>query len=198
MNAWYFLGSRKHFVGSALMLVGIGLAILDPVGPQAMVLIAAFYVAGVVATPSRPPVSRFGFDPRQVERRLVQTVSAVSGRVPPEVTARLRRIELLIRAEILPRLDQLPPGSAELYLVRSTGCDYLRAALDAYVCLPAGYVSNRPGSEGQTALSILIEELGLLEAGMRSVATTLQQTDMDRLLAHRRFLVERFQQGLSG
>jgi hypothetical protein len=192
MNAWYFLGSRKHFVGCALMLVGIGLAIVDPVGPQGLVLVAGFYVAGVAATPSRRRIGRFGFDPRLVERKLVQTLSAASGRVPPDVMARLGRIELLVRAEILPRLDQLAPGSAELYLVRSTGCDYLRTAVDAYLCLPAGYVSGQPGSEGQTALSILVEQLDLLEAGMRSVAASLNRTDMDRLLAHRRFLKERF------
>jgi len=176
------------------MLVGIGLSLIDPVGPQAVILIAAFYLAGVVATPAPPRIARFGFDPRQVERRLAETISAVSGRVPPDVMIRLRRIELTIRAEILPRLDRLPPGSADLYLVRSTGCEYLPAALDAYLCLPPGYVSMQPGTEGQSALNILVEELGLLEARMRSVTATLHRADMDRLLAHRRFLVERFSQ----
>ena len=192
MRLWSFLGSRKHIAGSAMMLVGIGLAVIDPVGPRAIVLIAAFYLAGAVATPARLRISRLGFDPRQVERALAETLSAVSGRVPPEVMTRLRRIELIIRVEILPRLDRLPPGSAELYLVRSTGRDYLPAALDAYLCLPRGYVSMQPGSEGQTALGILLEELDLLEVEMGSVAATIHRNDMDRLLAHRRFLIERF------
>jgi hypothetical protein len=194
VSPWRFFGSRKHFAGCALMLVGIGLSLIDPVGPQAVILIVAFYLAGVVAIPARPHISRFGFDPRQVERGLAQTISAVSGRVPPEVMIRLGRIELTIRAEILPRLHRLPPGSADLYLVRSTGGEYLPAALDAYLCLPPGYVSIQPGTEGQTALSILVEELDLLEARMRSVAATLDSADMDRLLAHRRFLLERFTQ----
>lgn len=179
------------------MLVGIGLSLIDPVGPQAVVLIGAFYLAGVVATPARPRITRFGFDPREVERMMAQTLYAVSGRLPPEAMIRLRGIELTIRAEILPRLDRLPPGSGDLYLVRSTGCEYLPAALDAYLCLPAGYVSMQPGTEGQSALSILLEELDLVEARMRSVARTLYRADMDRLLAHRRFLVERFRQDLS-
>jgi hypothetical protein len=191
MSLWSFLGSRKHFAGMAMMLVGIGLAVIDPVGPQAIVLIAAFYVAGAVATPARSPLSRLASDPRQVDRALAKTVSAAGGRVSPEVMARLRRIELIIRAEILPRLDRLPPGSAELHVVGSTVRDYLPAALDAYICLPAGYVSIQPGSEGQTALGILLEELDLLEAEMRSVAVSIQRNDMDRLLAHRRFLIER-------
>lgn len=193
MNPWSFLGSRKHFVGSAMMLLGIGLAVIDPVGPQALLLVAAFYVAGVLVTPGRPRIGRFGYEPEEVERKLVRTLSEVSGRVPPEVMFRLRRIELLIRSEILPRLDLLAPGSADLFLVKSTGCEYLPAALDAYLCLPQGYVSRQPGSEGHSALSVLVEELELLENGMRSVAASLHREDMDRLLAHRRFLLERFQ-----
>ena len=192
VNAWSFLGSRKHFVGCAMMLVGIGLAVLDPVGPQALVLIGGFYVAGAIATPSRQRISRAGFDPLQVERRLAQTLSAVSGRVPPEVMTRLRRIDLVIRAEILPRLERLAPASIDLYLVRSTGCEYLPAALDAYLSLPSGYTSIQPGTEGQTALGILVDQLDLLEAEMRSVAAALHRNEMDRLLAHRRFLLERF------
>jgi hypothetical protein len=194
MNPWHFLGSRKHFVGSTMMLLGVGLALIDPIGPKALVLIAAFYLAGVVATPSRPPISRFGFDPEKVERRLARIISEVSGRLPAEAMIRLRRMELMMRTEILPRLDRLPPGSAELHLVRSTACDYLPGALDVYLCLPPGYVSTQASSEGRTALSILLEELDLLEAGMRSVAAAVHRANMDRLLAHRRFLLERFPQ----
>lgn len=176
------------------MLVGIGLAVIDPVGPQALILIGGFYLAGVLATPGRPCLGPFGVDPRQLERRLERTLSEAGGRVPPEVGARLRRIDLLIRSEILPRLDRMTPGSADLYLVESTCQEYLPAALDGYLCLPPGYVSGQPGSEGRSALGILLEQLDLVEDGMRSVAAGLHRSDMDRLLAHRNFLLERFRQ----
>lgn len=198
LNPWPYLGSRKHFAGCAMMLVAIGLALSDPVGPQAVVLIAAFYLAGVLAVPGRTRTALFGFDPSTVERRLAATISASCGRVPPEVMIRLRRIELLLRAEILPRLDRLAPGSVELYLVRSSGCEYIPAALDAYLSLPPGYVSMQPGTEGQSALSILLDQLAVVEARMRSVAAAIQRADMDRLLAHRRFLHERMRQDASG
>jgi len=83
-------------------------------------------------------------------------------------------------------------GSPELYLVERTACDYLPTAVDAYLRLPTGYVSSQPGSHGRTALEVLLEELELLEAEMRSVAETVHRRDMDRLLAHKRFLAERF------
>jgi hypothetical protein len=127
-----------------------------------------------------------------VQRSLSEKIAAVSGRLPPEVMSRLRRIELAIRSEILPRLDGLPLGSLELYLVERTACEYLPTAVDAYLRLPPGYVSSQPGSHGRTALAVLLEELDLLEAEMRSVASTLHRADMDRLLAHKRFLIDRF------
>jgi len=191
-DAVRYLTSRKHLAGSAMALLGAGLAVIDPVGPQGILLVVGFYLAGALATPGAPSVSRFGFDPRRVQRTLTEKITAVSGRLPPEVMTRLRGIELAIRSEILPRLDGLPLGSAELYLVERTACEYLPTAIDAYLRLPPGYVSSQPGSHGRTALAVLLEELDLLEAEMRSVASAVHRADMDRLLAHKRFLVERF------
>ena len=191
-HALCYLGSRKHFAGLGLSLIGAGLVVIDPVGPQAILLVAGFYLAGALATPGSPSFRRYGFDPGRVQRSLSEKVAAVSGRLPPEVMSRLRRIELAIRSEILPRLDGFPPGSVELYLVERTACEYLPTAVDAYLRLPLGYVSSQPGSHGRTALAVLIEELDLLEAEMRSVASTLHRADMDRLLAHKRFLIDRF------
>jgi hypothetical protein len=191
-DALRYLGSRKHFAGLGLALVAAGLVVIDPVGPQAILLVAGFYLAGALATPGSPNFSRYGFDPRRVQQSLSEKIAAVSGRLPPEVISRLRRIELAIRNEILPRLDGLPPGSVELYLVERTACEYLPTAVDAYLRLPLGYVSSQLGSHGRTALAVLIEELDLLEVEMRSVASTLHRADMDRLLAHKRFLIERF------
>ena len=187
-----YLSSRKHLAGLALALLGAGLVMIDPVGPQGIILVAGFYLAGALATPGRPNIGRYGFDPGRVQRSLSEKIAAVSGRLPPEVMSRLRRIELAIRSEILPRLDGLPLGSLELYLVERTACEYLPTAVDAYLRLPPGYVSSQPGSHGRTALAVLLEELDLLEAEMRSVASTLHRADMDRLLAHKRFLIDRF------
>jgi hypothetical protein len=39
---------------------------------------------------------------------------------------------------------------------------------------------------------VLLEELGWLHAEMRRIADLVHRADMDRLLAHRRFLADRF------
>jgi hypothetical protein len=129
-----------------------------------------------------------GYDPTHVQRSLSAEIAAVAGRVPPDVWTRIQRIELTIRAEILPRLDCLPLGAPELYLVERTASDFLPTAVETYLRLPGGYAS--PG--GATAHQVLVDELDLLEAQMRRVAEGVHRADMDRLLAHRRFLEDRF------
>jgi hypothetical protein len=53
-------------------------------------------------------------------------------------------------------------------------------------------VSSQPGSQGRAAVDVLVEELDFLDAEMRQVAEVVHRTDMDQLLAHKRFLVDRF------
>jgi hypothetical protein len=187
-----YLTSRRNLMGSALALVGAGLALADPVGAQGLLLVAGLYLAGALSVRGNPRVSRFGFDPRRVQKSLAEQIGAAAGRVPPQVLTRLQRIELTIRTEILPRLDCLPLGAPELYLVERTVSDYLPTAVEAYLRLPSGYVSSQPGSDGRAALDVLVEELDFLDAEMRQVAEVVHRTDMDRLLAHKRFLIDRF------
>jgi hypothetical protein len=187
----YFM-SRRNLAGSALALVGAGLALADPVGAQGLLLVAGLYLVGALSVRGNRRVSRFGFDPRRVQQSLAEQIGAAAGRVPPQVLTRLQRIELTIRTEILPRLDCLPLGAPALYLVERTVSDYLPTAVEAYLRLPNGYVSSQPGSHGRAALDVLVEELDFLDAEMRQVAEVVHRTDMDRLLAHKRFLVDRF------
>lgn len=187
-----YLTGRKNLAGSILALVGAGLAFADPVGPAGIVLVVGFYLVGALAVPSNRAISRYGWDPRHIASALTKEIAAVSGRVPPLVIERIQQIELTIRSEILPGIDHLPPGSLELYLIERTARQYLPAAVDAYLRLPGDYVSLQPGSRGRTPLEVLLDELGLLDAEMRRIAELIHGTDMDRLLAHRRFLADRF------
>ncbi len=187
-----YLTSRRNLTGSALALVGAGLALADPVGAQGLLLVFGLYLAGALAVRGNGRVSRFGFDPRRVQKSLSEQISEVAARVPPEILARVQRLELTIRTEILPHLDCLPLGAPELYLIERTVSDYLPTAIDAYLRLPSGYVSSQPGSHGRAAVEVLAEELDFLDAEMRQVAEVVHRTDMDRLLAHKRFLIDRF------
>lgn len=187
-----YLMSRRNLCGCALALVGAGLALADPVGPAGLVLVVGFYLLGAAAMPSNSAVSRYGFDPKQLEKALWQEIAAISGRVPAEVIIRIQRIELIIRSQVLPRIDCLQPGSLELYLIERTARDYLPTAVENYLRLPGDYVSSKPGSQGSRPIQVLNDELNLLEAQMQRIAELVHGADMDRLLAHRRFLNDRF------
>jgi hypothetical protein len=125
-----------------------------------------------------------------VQRALSDEIFAVSGRVPHEVFLRLQRIDRLVRG-VLPRLKALPLGSPELFLVERTALDYLPTALNTYLRLPGGYISSEPGSLGRPALTVLLEELDVMEREMQRVSERVNSAEMDRLLAHGRFLEER-------
>ena len=187
-----YLTGRRNLCGCALALVGAGLNVADPVGPAGLVLVVGFYLLGAAAAAPSNATSRYGFDPKRVAKALQRQIAAVSGRVPPEAIIRIQRIELILRTEVLPGIDHLPFGSLELYLIERTAQDYLPTAVERYLRLPPDYVSHQPGSRGSTPLQVFLDELNLLEGQMRRVADVVQRADMDRLLAHRRFLRDRF------
>jgi hypothetical protein len=186
-----YLLSRQNLAACGLALVGVGLALADPVGPAGPILVVAFYALGAAAARPDRRIHRYGFDPRSVERALSDEISTVSGRVPPEVIIRLQRIDLTLRSEILPRLECLPLGSHDLYLIQRTGREDVPRAVQTYLRLPADYVSSRPGSPARPALHVLLEQLDLMDAEMHRIAEVVHRADMDRLLAHRRFLLDR-------
>ncbi|HEX3629070.1 MAG TPA: hypothetical protein VHW91_01250 [Candidatus Dormibacteraeota bacterium] len=187
-----FLTSRRHVAGCGLALLGAVLALLDPVGPAGLLLVGGFYLVGVAAGGPNSRVERYWFDPQQLAKALQRQAADVSGRLPADVMVQLQGIELLMRTQVFPRLDSLPPGSLDLYLVERTVSEYLPVALENYLRLPAGYVSTQPSSYGSTPRRVLGDQLRLLEGEMRRIAAVIQRADMDRVLAHRRFLNDRF------
>lgn len=112
-------------------------------------------------------------------------VRDITGRVPPEVMARVLKIRQTI-LRILVRWDNFGPGSAELFVVTRTATDYLPTSLSAYLKLP------KATQHGKTAREILVDQLTLLERKMNEIAEDVVRHDLDRLLAHGRFLQERF------
>jgi len=92
---------------------------------------------------------------------------------------------------LLEYADRFPPFSQDLHIVRQTAADYLPRTVDAYLKLPG---SDDPviGATGKTALDELKAQLNLLDSKLDEIAEDLQRQDLDRMLANRRFLEERF------
>jgi hypothetical protein len=132
-----------------------------------------------------------GFDAHNVKQALDTQVRMITGKVPPEVMAKVLKIRQTILG-ILPRSGSLPPGSTELFIVERTATNYLPTSLQAYLDLPRGYATRHPVQDGKTSKDVLMDQLTLLETKMNEVASDVIRNDSDRLLANGRFLQERF------
>ncbi|TME88511.1 MAG: hypothetical protein E6I43_02085 [Chloroflexi bacterium] len=137
---------------------------------------------------------RSAFDSNDVKDALDSQVRLITGKVPPEVMAKVLKIRQIILG-ILPRSGNLPPGSPQLFVIERTATDYLPTSLQAYLNLPRAYATQHPVQDGKTAKEVLLDQLTLLETKMNEVADDVHRNDSDRLLAHGRFLEERFGRG---
>jgi hypothetical protein len=116
---------------------------------------------------------------------------AVQGAVPAAVSSRLRRIDTSIR-ETLPRLRNLGLGSIDAYSVMATATDYLPEAIGGYLRLPRDWADSRPIDNGKSSLLVLIDQLDLLGATMDRIFDAVNAHDAQALIAHGRFLQEKF------
>ncbi len=187
-----YLYSRKNLIGSLLALVGLVLFFTGILGAFWPVIVVGLYLIGVLVTPGTKQIDlSTGFDPNDVRHALDTQVRIITGKVPPEVMAKVLKIRQVIY-EILPRAGNLVPGSPELFIIERTATDYLPTSLQAYLNLPRAYATLHAVQDGKTPKEILLDQLALLENKMNEVAGDVHGNDADRLLANGRFLEERF------
>jgi hypothetical protein len=118
---------------------------------------------------------------------------------PPPQPRRELPIDVQVKAEQIQRkadlllgyADRFPPFSQSLHIVRQTAADYLPRTLDAYLALP-GLTDPIVPTTGRTALTELRAQLQLLDVKLDDITLDLQQQDLDKMSANRRFLEERF------
>jgi hypothetical protein len=148
-------------------------------------------------TPTRgspDSISTGKVDGADVLKELADVEHDVRGKVHPSVEQRVHDIAATIR-DTLPRADALGPGSAQAHALVQTATDYLPEALGTYLKLPRAYAETERVSDGKTALQLLCDQLDLLGARMHDVFTAVCQSDADALVAHGRFLNEKFAPG---
>ena len=119
------------------------------------------------------------------------------GAVPAPVQSRVRRVAQTVR-DTMPRLRNLGLGSPDAYSVMATATDYLPEAIGAYTRLPRQWADSRPIENGKTSLMLLIDQLDLLGATMDKIFDAVVRVDADALIAHGRFLQEKFGHASSG
>ena len=184
--------------GGAVALAAPALVLAGALSPfvAAGVAVAALVAGPAVAAtrhnkPAPPPA-----DPPEPDlpAQLDHIDAMVVDKVPPAVEARVRRITATLR-ETLPRLDNLGRGSSMAHSALQTATSYLPEALGAYMRLPRNFADRRPVSGGKTPLLLLCDQLDLLSTEMDEVLDAVLRADADALVAHGRFLAEKFGSG---
>lgn len=119
------------------------------------------------------------------------------GSVPAVVASRVARVARVVR-ETIPRLGNLGHGSPQAYNVMATATDYLPEAVGGYLRLPRNWADTRPVDRGRTSLMVLIDQLDLLGSTMDKVFDAVCRADATALVAHDRFLQEKFGHASTG
>lgn len=151
-------------------------------------------LAGRGREPEPPP--RLVLPPVPTSADLLAAVDRVEAMVadaavPAPVASRVSRVTRIVR-ETIPRLDRLGSGSLEAYSVMATATDYLPEAVGGYLRLPRDWANSRPVDKGRTSLMVLIDQLDLLARTMDQVLDAVNRSDAAALVAHGRFLAEKF------
>lgn len=120
-----------------------------------------------------------------------------AGAVPAPVASRVRRVDRVVR-DTIPRLARLGAGSPQAYSVMATATDYLPEAVGGYLRLPRQFADSRPVDRGKSSLMVLIDQLDLLASTMDKVFDAVCREDAAALVAHGRFLQEKFGAAASG
>ncbi|HZU16208.1 MAG TPA: hypothetical protein VFD01_06365 [Candidatus Dormibacteraeota bacterium] len=191
-----YLWSAKHLVGSTLglmgLVIGVILHLLGLLGPFWWAPAVVLYGLGALVAPGPRPAElrSVAYRPDEIRRALDRAYASTHGRLPVDVQSRVAEIRRKILA-LVPHLDEFPPGSQDRFVVQRMANDYLPGALDAYLALPLE-AAGRELPDGRSPLRALREQLDLLDAGLDEITEAVYQRDSDRLLAHGRFLEERF------
>ena len=189
-----YLYSTKNLVGCGLALVGLVLFFTNIVGPLWPVVVVGLYLVGALATPSNTRYDlHSGWDPGDVRKALSTQLKTINGKVPDDVLGKVSAIQDTI-TNLLPRLERLPPGSEDLYIIQRTALEYLPATLESYLNLPKAYATLRQVDNGKTPAQLLMDQLTLLETKINEISDDIARNDSDRLLANGRFLREKFGQ----
>ena len=165
------------------------------------------FLASVTGRPRKPePAPRLELPPVPTGEDLLASVATIenetaaavaAGRVPGLVAERVRRICATAR-DTIPRLNQLGGGSRDAYSVMATVTSYLPEALGSYLRLPRSFADRTPVYRGKTSLMVLVDQLDLLAAKMDDIFEAACRSDAEALVAHGRFLAEKFGHAADG
>jgi hypothetical protein len=189
-----YLYSTPNIIGSLLGLVGLALFFLGVIDKFWILIVLGLYGIGVLATPKSSTYElrlRNELTVDEIRVELEGLVNKIRRKVPKDIFTRVESIKNSI-LEILPRIGDLNSSDYTVYTIRQTALEYLPETLENYLNLPRAYVSLHPIKDGKTANQLLVDQLDLLDREMKEIVQDYYRNDTERLMAHGRFLKEKF------
>jgi hypothetical protein len=193
-----FVYSTPNIVGAFLGIIGLLLYFSGLIDRFWFLIVIGLYGIGILATP-RSPSYELVFKNRrtidEIREELESLIHKIRGKVPKDIFEKVISIKTSIM-DVLPQIADLSSSDHNIYLIQQTALDYLPASLENYLNLPKAYANLHPVRNGKTARQLLVEQLDLLDQEMKAVVRDLYSKDMQRLVAHGRFLQDRFHNSL--
>jgi hypothetical protein len=189
-----FLYSTPNIVGSILGILGLVLRFSGIIGSYWLFIVIGLYGIGVLATPRDP-----AYDLRlhnqltadQIREELDNLVRSIRKKVPKDILTKVESIRDSI-LDILPHIVDIRSSDYDIFTIRQTALDYLPETLQNYLNLPPAFRNLHPVKGGKTAKQLLAEQLDLLDQRMKEIVQDFYRNDTQRLMAHGRFLEEKF------
>jgi hypothetical protein len=193
-----FLYGRKNLAGSVLALLGLALLFAGLIKKFWLFIVVGLYTLGYLLTPAErgEQTTAARLDADRIEDALDDLIRAIRRKVPAEILSKVTGIRDSILA-MLPDFQQLQgvENGYQIHVIKETALVYLPDMLGSYLKLPAAFARLHPVKGGKTANQVLLEQLDLLDAEMKKIVVDLHRRDMDALVAHGRFLKEKFSKG---
>jgi hypothetical protein len=191
-----FLYSTPNIVGSLLGLAGLLLFFLGVIQDFWLFIVVGLYLIGVLVTPKQTAYDlsiQTQVSAEEIRAQLDALVRKIRKRMPAEVLAKIESIKASIDS-ILPILAASNLGDRNVFTIRQTVFEYLPTALENYLSLPPAFANLHPVRDGKTARQLLNEQLDILDREMKEIVVDMSANDTQKLLAHGRFLEQKFNQ----
>ena len=161
-----------------------------------LAIVVGLYLIGVLVTPKRTAYDlsiQTQVSGDEIKAQLNDLVRKIGKRIPPEMMAKVESIKESI-VSILPLLATYNMGDRNVFTIRQTVFEYLPTALQNYLSLPPAFANLHPVRDGKTARQLLNEQLDILDREMKEIVVDISANDTQKLLAHGRFLEQKFNQ----
>lgn len=191
-----FLYSTPNIVGSLLGLAGLMLFFLGVIQDFWLFIVVGLYLIGVLVTPKQTAYDlsiQTQVSAEEIRAQLDALVRKLQKHAPVEVIAKVESIKTSI-VSILPILAASNLGDRNVFTIRQTVFEYLPTALENYLSLPPAFANLHPVRDGKTARQLLNEQLDILDREMKEIVVDMSANDTQKLLAHGRFLEQKFNQ----